>query len=289
MRKLTIQRKKTFVACLAKMKVYIEDGAFGDTTIDGVLCRKLGELKNGETKTFEVGDESAKVFVIADQLSRNYCNDYYQLPEGEEDITLSGKNRFNITTGNAFCFDGNDNPEMQKKRKKNARKGALVLVLAIAVGIALGLLSNIGVFLNKKAEPQLFLAYPMSIELTDAFEQTDEEGFFAVFESNQVIAIVTVEEIASAPVLADLTREEYAEAFIEVNQFDTVLQTEDDLTFFKYKVKMESGENYHYTAYVYKTDDAFYVLRFATRVSTAEELAPAIKEWASSVRFAYDE
>ena len=65
MRDLSIKRNKSFVGCLAKLKVYIEDIDSKDIVINGVPCRKLGELKNGEMKTFQIGEESAKVFVIA--------------------------------------------------------------------------------------------------------------------------------------------------------------------------------------------------------------------------------
>ncbi len=43
-----------------------------------------------------------------DALSKNYCNDFYALPEGTEDISLTGRNCFNPGTGNAFRFDNND-------------------------------------------------------------------------------------------------------------------------------------------------------------------------------------
>ena len=60
MRNLTIKRNKTFVACLAKMKVYIEDASANDLTINGIPCRKLGDLKNGEEKNFSIGENAAK-------------------------------------------------------------------------------------------------------------------------------------------------------------------------------------------------------------------------------------
>ena len=63
MRNLTIRREKHFVASLATMKVYIEDPTANDLTINGVSCRKLGTLKNGEEKTFTIAEEAAKVFV----------------------------------------------------------------------------------------------------------------------------------------------------------------------------------------------------------------------------------
>ena len=95
MRNLTIKRTKSFVACLAKIRIYIEDPTANEISINNTPCRKLGELKNGEEKTFQIPNEAVKVFVIADKLSRNICNEYYQIPEGEDDISLSGKNKYN--------------------------------------------------------------------------------------------------------------------------------------------------------------------------------------------------
>ena len=68
MRMLTIKRTKSFIACLAKMKVYIEDSSSTEIVINDVPCRKLGVLKNGEEKQFEIDEKEAKVFVIADKL-----------------------------------------------------------------------------------------------------------------------------------------------------------------------------------------------------------------------------
>ena len=138
MRNLTIKRAKSFVACLAKMKVYIEDSLSSELVINGVPCRKLGELKNGEEQTFQIGCESAKVFVIADKLSKNYCNEFYQIPAGEQDVALSGRNKFNPASGNAFRFDNNDNQEVIASRKKGTAKGAVILIIAMVIGAVAG-------------------------------------------------------------------------------------------------------------------------------------------------------
>ena len=140
MRHLTIKRNQSFVGCLGVFKVYIEDAVFGDTTIDGVSCRKLGDLKNGEEKTFEIGEGAVKVYVIADQMSKNFCNEYYQLPEGQEDVSLSGQSKFNPAAGNAFRFDNNNSAEVLASRKKSTWKGIVVLVIAILVGYIGGFL-----------------------------------------------------------------------------------------------------------------------------------------------------
>lgn len=138
MRKLTIKRTKSFIGCAAKMKIYIEDPASSELTINNVPCRKIGELKNGEEKIFEIGEQAAKIFVIADTLSKEYCNDFYALPEGQDDVYLTGKNRFNLASGNAFRFDNNNNEEALANRKRGTKKGVVVLVVAIVIGFVAG-------------------------------------------------------------------------------------------------------------------------------------------------------
>ena len=64
MRQLTITRTKSFVGCLAKIKIFIEDPENGSTQIGGMLCSKLGELKNGETKTFTIENGPLRVYAI---------------------------------------------------------------------------------------------------------------------------------------------------------------------------------------------------------------------------------
>ena len=146
MRKLTIKRTKSFVACLAKLKVYVEDHRASDLIINDVPCRKLGDLKNGEEVTFEVEEQAVKIFVIADQLSKNYCNEFYQLPEGQEDVYLTGKNQLNPASGNPFRFDNNDNPEAVANRKRGSRTGIIVMIVAIVVGIIVGYLVSSRLF-----------------------------------------------------------------------------------------------------------------------------------------------
>ena len=145
MRKLTIERRKTFVACAMKMKVYVETDGVGDIVINNTPCVKLGTLKNGEKQTFEISEKAVKVYVIADSVSKDYCNDFYQLPEGVDDIELSGQNKFNLANGNAYVFDNNDNPEAAENRKKGKRTGTVVLVIAIVVGAIVGFLLGSGI------------------------------------------------------------------------------------------------------------------------------------------------
>ena len=148
MRNLIIRREKSFVACINTMKVYIEDNVYGNTTICGVRCRKLGVLKNGTEAVFQIEDHAAKVFVIAGATSKWFCNDFFQLMPGTEDVFLVGKNCFNPATGNAFRFYNNYGEGVAENRKRCAIKGTLFLVGALLVGVAIGV--TIGYSLSKR-------------------------------------------------------------------------------------------------------------------------------------------
>ena len=144
MRKLTVKRRKTFVGCLGKVKIYIED-VNGDTELNGVKCRLLGKLKNNEAATYEIGNESCRLFAIYDKLSKGFCNDIYQIPEGEEDLEITGKAKFNPFMGNPFLFDGNENAEAMQNRQQNKKKATVIMVPVMIIAIIAGFL--IGFFL----------------------------------------------------------------------------------------------------------------------------------------------
>ncbi len=105
MRNLIIKRNKSFAGCFGKVRVYIEDLRAGELNIKGCPCRKLGELKNGEEKTFPIDNAQTKVFVIGDAATRDFCMDWKSIPAGEQDVRLSGKNSFDPQNGNPFAFD----------------------------------------------------------------------------------------------------------------------------------------------------------------------------------------
>ena len=235
MRNLTITRKKSFVGCLGKMKVYIEDFLVNDLEINGIPCRKLGELKNGEEKTFLVDERAARVFVIADKLSKNYCNEFYPLPEGEEDVVLTGKNCFNLSAGNPFRFDGVTDEAVLQNRKKGKKRGALIYAIAIVVGVIIGLSSNFSIlsFFESSPAPKTFSDAGMEITLTDAFEKNDAtENFDLCYQSKTVVVQMFREPFSAAEEMKDWTPQEYAEVLIEINELDAEVKTEDGLVYF---------------------------------------------------------
>ena len=282
MRKLTIKRTKTFVACLAKANVYIEDENNCDLVINDTPCRKLGTLKNGEEKTFEISEAAATVFVIADKLSKGFCNEFIRIPAGEEEVTLTGRNRFNLATGNAFRFDGEVSDEVIANRRQSNRKGAVVMVIAAVIGFVLGYVFTSGVLgdgLEGKAKN--FSATGMTITLNDKFKTRSYDGFELVCESRKVVVFALREKFSGYPAMKEWTLQEYAEAANAST--NAPIQHKDGLIFFEYDAT--NGTEYHYVAFVYKTGDAFWLVQFATDKSDAEECRPYILEWAKTVQF----
>ena len=146
MRKLTISRKKSFVGCAGKLKVYITDPLHTELDICGEGCRKIGEIKNGETEIFEIDEREGRVFTIFDKASRNWCNDSRPIPAGDEDIEFSGKCHYNPARGNAFLFDGEADEIAKKNKKVGGRKGCLTTLIAIICGVIIGIIFSFMLF-----------------------------------------------------------------------------------------------------------------------------------------------
>ncbi len=286
MRNLTIKREKRFVACLVKAKVYIEDHGSAELVINNTPCSKLGDLKNGEEKTFQISDDAAKVFVIADKFSKDYCNEFYQIPAGTEDVVLSGKNCFNPANGNAFRFNENNAPEVLANRKSGNRTGLIILIAAIIVGAIAGFLPTSGILSGGLGDEKVFSSDGMTITLTEDFEKADFDGYTVTYDSRFAAVFAIKESFAEAPVLSDYSIEEYADLLAEVNELtDAQIKKDGEHTYVEYDAETDSGETYRYFTYVYKADDAFWFVQFAVPAENAEKYAEDISAWAKSVTF----
>lgn len=284
MRNLIITRAKRFVACLGRMKVYIEDPEAGELTINGVSCRKLGTLKNGETATFPIGDQAARVFVIADKASRSYSNDYYPIPAGTEDVSVTGKNHFNPGAGNPFRFDGVTDPEVLANRKKGGRKGIVILVAALILGFLIGFFKpdvNVSV-----VKPKEFSTSGMTITLTTAFDEESYQGFTQCYESSTVAVFALKEEFSLMAGFEDYTLEDYGALVVSSNGMDeSVLKQENGVYYFDYTSQGSDGSENYYFATLHKGSDAFWLIQFATPAGNAEKIRDEFFAWAASVTF----
>ena len=286
MRDLTIRRRKVFAGCLAKLKVYVEDPYSSEIRIDNTPCRFLGRLKTGETQTFQVGDEAVKIYVIADKLSKEYANEYYQLPEGTEDIVLEGQVKLS-PGNNMFRFDNNNSEGIREKRKKGSRIGIAVLVGAVIVGVAVGRLIPDLIQKGQNNTPKQFSAEGMTITLTEAFKSVQISDFTSCYESKEVLVMNMKQSFAEIPGLKSMTLEEYRTALTANVQADREMKDYGGIPGFEYDyTSADQKESYHYRVYLFKTDDAFWIVEFATRQNKFSSWESRIDEWAKSVKFA---
>ena len=292
MRTVTIKREKSFVACIARMKVYVEDHNSAEITIGGVPCRKLGTLKNGEMQSFQVEECALKLFVISDTLSKDFSNDFYQLPEGSDYVSVSGKNRYNPAAGNPFRFNGNEGAEVAENRKRGTRIGLIVLLVAIVVGFGIGLSVSRGInvgmaileaFTDTEVADKTFTAGDMKITLTNKFVKRRKSGYEAVFESNDVAVFVLKESFEGQ---SSYSTKSYAEMLIEANDIVAKPKSDGERTYFEYRYyNPDDGITYYYISYVYKTNKSFWTVQFALTEEDQALYAGWIGSWANSVCF----
>lgn len=287
MRNVIIKRNSAFAGCLVKSKVYIEDLSAKDISINKVPCRKLGTLKSGEEKAFQIDNNSARIYVIADKLSKNYCNDFFTVPEGDQDIYLMGKNTLNPFIGNPFYFDMISGEDVLKNRKKNSKRFLSIYIPILTVlcilGFCLGFFS--GYYEDSNAE-KTFIAEDMQITLTEEFIEESFSGATACYASYNAAVFVIKEEFSYFENGENTTIEEYAEEFFEYNELDSTLQYVNQLPCFEYEVYDPDYDSInYYMAFIYKSDDAFWVVQFAANKNKSEDLKPEFIKWAESVHF----
>lgn len=112
MRKLTISRKKSFVACLTKLYLYIEVKnveANGKTYIvnnKNYIC--VGIISNGKTLTVEIPNESIEIMICWDKNSFEFGGvqlyTTYSVPHGDTDVILYTEPSYSPEEGNPFII-----------------------------------------------------------------------------------------------------------------------------------------------------------------------------------------
>ncbi len=277
MRELTIHRRKSFVGGAAKIKFYIEDPQ-GDTKIQNALCRKLGELKNGQQGSFPIPEEACRIYAIADKLSSSFCCELLELPAGTEPVERSGQCRFAPAGGNPFRFDDNDSGQALELRQKGKRTATRVLIVAAVIGFILGF-SWAFIDLDKE-----FSKGGMTITLTDDFQEYSYGIYDAVYESPDYAVLGRDWEYKYQQELADMTEEEFLRLTIALLSHSTAseIQYMDALPYYTYTTEVE-GEPYIFYVTAHKGTESYWQLDFGAPESKAEKLEKKLPKWAGSV------
>ena len=283
MRRLTVKREKEYAAHSVKVRLFAEDAA-GDTVIGGASCRLLGEVGNGVIKTFEISDRGGKLFAVADYADGSMCSDFCELPAGQDDVFLSGKGRTMSDGWHAFCFDDFCPPDASRGNGSHAWH--VFLSASIIVGLtAVIFLSYLASSMHFGAKS--FEYREMSITLTQDFSEDSSDGSTAYYISDDVAVFVQRDPFSSTPEVRDYSAEEYAGFIFEsAGTGGYRVESDDGLTYFQYNfTDPESEYTFHYVAYIYKSDNAFWLVTFAVEDYRFEEFAGQISYWAESVEF----
>jgi len=288
MRNLVIKRNKTFVGCAATLKVYISDPISGDLTIHGTLCRKLGTLKNGETMIFPIGEEEARIYVIADKLSRKLDCEYCTLPAGNQDIFISGKCQFDPIQGNPFHFDGN--VSAPKNRKRSVIMGIGICVAATVIGAVVGFVLPSLLLKEPPSQPKTFTAEGMQITLTDAFQEADfsEYGFTLGYASKDTAIYVLKEEFTLSAGFSDISLQDYVQLVIANNdnlRGQSATQEQGQWILEYTTRNPEDGKIYSYLIVFLKGPDAFWMFEFSTHADNAQSMRQTYLDYAATICF----
>lgn len=135
----------------------------------------------------------------------------------------------------------------------------------------------------------------MTITLTNSFVESTVETQTAVYSNDDYIVTILKQDYAqleSMNMPTDMDVGSYALMVVEENGLDTSLEIYesevDDYSYifgFTYEKEIEDT-TFSYFATVYKSDDAYWFIQFATKTEQFEEAKPQFIEWAKTVRFA---
>lgn len=122
----------------------------------------------------------------------------------------------------------------------------------------------------------------MSITLTEDFVEKDRISFTSTYESDDII-VTTLKEEKS--LLGDMSvdLDGYTKLVIKANNLTNLPQHKDGLTYFEYE-KEASGKEFHYYAFTFEGEDAYWLIQFACEQKNHEKLEETIFKYAKSVK-----
>ncbi|MBN2540330.1 MAG: hypothetical protein JXB08_02275 [Bacilli bacterium] len=104
MRKLTLTRKRSFVASIMKIYIYIQTDEQPELVLQGVPLKLVTTMKNGETSEFEIPNEAVNLFVVFDKHIPNSFHTRTIINPGEAPVVLYTKPKLNPFRGNPFII-----------------------------------------------------------------------------------------------------------------------------------------------------------------------------------------
>ncbi len=144
---------------------------------------------------------------------------------------------------------------------------------------------------EQPAEPvaKEFVAAGLHVTLTEAFTEKQHVAYTLYAESADLLVLGLKEEYSlfeNTDFSAQTSPEQYAALVWSANQLEGEVPLVDDgeLLWFEYDNHV-NGADYRYRAYVYKDNEGFWLLQFATRAEEFAALSDTMGDYAASVYF----
>ena len=148
------------------------------------------------------------------------------------------------------------------------------------IGTIAGLLIPSVFFASDTSLPKTFIKEDFQITLTDDFKESQQDGFFASYESKSVL-VFTLREAAEN--FEDITLEEYGELILESNnRTDATMHKSNELIWFEY-TDTPKNQEFYYMVFCCQSEDAFWIVNFATPATNREKYKETFLQWAASI------
>ena len=104
MRKVTINRIRAIAGFAGKVSIYTSNKLVEGEKITKDKCDFIGKIKNGSSLEFEINKEGIVVIAAYDSMNVFMPTDYILIPQGNDNVELTGKVKLNPSKGNQFIF-----------------------------------------------------------------------------------------------------------------------------------------------------------------------------------------
>ncbi len=137
------------------------------------------------------------------------------------------------------------------------------------------------------AEPtyKTFSVDGIVLKLPDSFQKAVVDGRTGFYDKNSAV-LLAGDVFTAHPSLPGMSLDEYGNAIISGWNVDAEIKIIDGLYCFEYEtVEADSTTKYNYFVVLYKSNQAFWIVEFATEFWRASALRPKFISWAKMIEF----
>ncbi|MBQ7828955.1 MAG: hypothetical protein IJ345_01640 [Clostridia bacterium] len=253
----------------------------GDETVNGHLCRRLCSLGGGE-RTFDLSNETSGFFAVVEQnYQKKVVGELFFEPDWR-DLSFSFRSA-RVGDGVLIC------EVKEREGRVSGRTKAMIIKWTMIALFALFTFGGIiGIILRPYSKiPKKFEVGELKITLTDAFERDyyAPDDAYAAFFTETCYVMVEKLPFSEFHDFKYYFEVEFCELIKESNgYYSQKVEQKGALTYFVYHMS-DNGENFKNYLYVYKTEDAFWVVQIISETEYVKYWEGSYHKWAESVRF----